>query len=102
MVKTLAQLKRELAREKVRAETIRLQRDLQLQRRRIKFDLARLRNPGFFRAGEAILKGSKSLGKGIVSQAKLIKQQQIREQKESIALRKAIKKSTVIKRKKRR
>ncbi len=97
MVKTLEQLKRELAREKIKLETIEAQKQLQNQRRRVKFELARIRHPGFFRAGETILKGSKSIGRGIITQAKLIKQQQVREQKERIALSKAIKKSSVIK-----
>lgn len=97
MVKTLAELQAELTREKLKAQKLRLERDIQLERRKVRFDLARLRNPGLFRAGQVILKGSKTLGRGIVSQAKLIKQQQVREQKERIALAKALKNKRVIK-----
>lgn len=96
--KSLADLQKELDREKLIAQKIRLERDVQLERRKVKFEIRRLRNPGFFRAGEAIIKGSKVLGRGIVTQAKLIKKQQEREQKERIALAKALKNKRVIKR----
>ncbi len=98
MVKTLEELQKELDREKLIARRIRLERDVQLERRKVKFEIRRLRNPGFFRAGEAIIKGSKTLGRGIVAQAKLIKLQQIREQKERNAISKALKNKRVIKR----
>ncbi len=100
MVKSLIQLKRELAIEQRRAERLRVKARIKAERKQLRFELARIRNPGFFRAGRAISKGAQSLGRGIVTQAKLIKQQQINQQAEDRKLRMALKKSSVIKKRK--
>lgn len=98
MVKTIKQLRRELDIEQKRAERLKVKAQIKSERSRLRFELARIRNPGFFRAGRAISKGARSIGRGIVTQAKLIKEQQMREEAESKKLRSSLKKSTVIKR----
>lgn len=100
--KTLAQLKKELAIQRNIAEKARIQAELNLEKRKIRFELAKARNPGFFRAGQVISKGAKRLGKGIIRQGQLIKLQQEREEKERRTFSKAVRKSTVIKKRPKR
>ena len=102
VMKTLAQLKRELRVEQRIAERLRVKARIKSERSKLRFELARIRNPGFFRAGRAIRKGAISVGKGIRNQAVLIKELQERENRESRRIGKKIKKSTVIKRRKKR
>ena len=102
MVKSLVQLKRELAIEQRRAERLKVKAQLKAERSKLRFDLARIRHPGFFRAGRAITRGAISAGKGIRTQAILIKQLQERENRESRMIGRKIKKSSVIKKPRRK
>ncbi len=111
MVKSLVELKRELAFERKKSERETVKAQLKAERRKLRFDLAKIRNPGFFKAGRVITAGARSAARGIRNQAILIKQQQERENAEARKLRmeslksnarvkKAIRKSTVIKKRK--
>lgn len=98
--KSLPQLKRELASLRKRDERLRVKAQIKAERRKLQFDIARIRNPGIFRASKAISSGARKVGRGLLTQGKLIRQQQLREEAESRKLKMALKKSTVIKKQK--
>lgn len=103
MPKTLKQLQRALKFEQDKGERVKVKARLKAERSQLRFELAKIRNPGFFRAGRAIVKGARATGRGIVTQGKLIRQQQLREDAEARRnFKKAIKKSTVIRKPKKR
>lgn len=97
MVKSLAQLKRELVMEQRKGERLRVKANIKAERSKLRIELARIRNPGFFKASKVISSGARKLGKGLLTQGKLIKIQQEREIAEDKKFQRKLKQSTVIK-----
>ncbi len=88
MVKTIRELKRELAKEKAKTDRAQQRALVVAERRRLRGELFRAKNPNLVRAAESIRKGTQKAGKLVVEQAQLIKKQQVREAEERKKLEK--------------